>query len=78
MHILFTRSHLWSALDLLSSDSSVQSRVSSSNLTCENSRLMALGAEKLRARELPMWLQCEQQTTVNTEELSYDVMKGNE
>lgn len=59
-------SHLWFVADLSGSDSSIQSRFSSSNLTCANSRLIALGAEKLKVREFPMWALQEQKNTVNT------------
>jgi hypothetical protein len=53
-------------VDLLGNDSSVQSCVSSSNFTWEKSRFIALGAEKLRAREFPMLLLKEEQSIVNT------------
>jgi hypothetical protein len=65
-------SHLWFVADLLGSDSSIQSRFSSSNLTCENSWLIALGAEKLKVREFPMWVLQEQQSTVKYCEVLHD------
>jgi hypothetical protein len=52
-------------VDLLGNDSSIQSCVSSSNFTWEKSRLIALGAEKLKAREFPMVLLQEEQSIVN-------------
>lgn len=70
IHMITT--HLWFVADLFGSDSSIQSRFSSSNLTCENSRLIALGAEKLKLREFPMWELQGEESTVSTVEVPYE------